>query len=46
MTAQTFEDAIERHHLALAEFMNRNTEPFKDLYSRRDDATLANLLVV
>jgi ketosteroid isomerase-like protein len=38
----SFEDAFERQHDALAEFMRGNTEPFKALFSRRDDATLAN----
>jgi ketosteroid isomerase-like protein len=42
MAAHSFEEAFEQHHAALAEFMRANTEPFKDLYSRREDATLAN----
>jgi ketosteroid isomerase-like protein len=42
MAALTFEEAIEQHHRALDAFMNRDTEPFKALFTRRDDATLAN----
>jgi ketosteroid isomerase-like protein len=42
LTAAPFEEALERHHVAFAEFLNGNTQPFKDLYSRSDDATLAN----
>jgi ketosteroid isomerase-like protein len=42
MAATTFEEAIEEHHRALDAFMTRDTEPFKALFSRRDDATLAN----
>jgi len=34
--------AFEREHVALAEFFHGNTQPFKDLYSNSDDATLAN----
>ncbi len=33
---------IERYHLALAEFMRGNPEPAKELWSHRDDVTLAN----
>jgi ketosteroid isomerase-like protein len=40
--ASTFEEAIEQHHRALDAFMVRDTEPFKALFTRRDDATLAN----
>jgi ketosteroid isomerase-like protein len=42
MAASTFEEAIEHHHRALDAFMNRDTEPFKALFTRGDDATLAN----
>jgi len=42
MAASTFEEAIEQHHRALDAFMRRDTEPFKALFTRRDDATLAN----
>jgi len=37
-----FKAACEREHVALAEFFHGNTEPFKELYSKSDDATLAN----
>ena len=33
---------IERYHLALAEFMRGKPEPAKELWSHRDDVTLAN----
>jgi ketosteroid isomerase-like protein len=42
MSCASFEDAVARHHQALAAFMRRDTQAFKDLYSRQDDATLAN----
>jgi ketosteroid isomerase-like protein len=42
MAASTFNEAIEEHHRALDAFMTRDTEPFKALFTRRDDATLAN----
>jgi hypothetical protein len=38
----TFDEAVERQRVALREFMHGNPQPFKDMYSRRDDATLAN----
>jgi len=37
-----FKAVLEREHVALAEFFHGNTEPFKELYSKSDDATLAN----
>jgi ketosteroid isomerase-like protein len=42
LTAASFDEAVKRHHVALVEFLGGNTEPFKTLYSRSDDATLAN----
>jgi|SRR5215211_4032871 len=33
---------IERSHLALGEIVNGNPEPLKEMYSHRDDVTLAN----
>jgi ketosteroid isomerase-like protein len=42
MAASTFEEAVEQHHRALDAFMTRDTEPFKALFTRQDDATLAN----
>jgi ketosteroid isomerase-like protein len=37
-----FDDVFERQHDAVRAFMQGNTEPFKDIYSQHDDATLAN----
>ena len=42
MAASTFEEAIEQHHRALHAFIARNTDPFKAIFTRRADATLAN----
>jgi ketosteroid isomerase-like protein len=42
MSCASFEDAVARHHEALAAFMRRDARAIKDLYSRRHDATLAN----
>ena len=42
MAASTFDEAIEHHHRALDAFMARDTEPFKALFTRHPDATLAN----
>ena len=39
------DDLIERYHRALDEFYKGNPEPVKDLYSHREDVTLANPLV-
>ena len=36
------DDLIERHHEALGRFIEGDPEPFKALYSRGDDVTLAN----
>ena len=33
---------IERYHLALHELVNGNPEPLKEIYSHRDDVSLAN----
>jgi len=40
--AETFDQAIELSHRALDEIARGNPDPFFDLYSRADDATLAN----
>lgn len=40
--AETFEQAIELSHRALDEIVRGNPDPFFDLYSRSDDATIAN----
>src|SRR5215207_11550469 len=34
--------ALERYHLAAAEFIRGNCEPYKAMFSQRDDVTLAN----
>jgi len=39
---QSFEQAIEASHRALDEITRGNPEPFFGLYSRSEDATLAN----
>jgi ketosteroid isomerase-like protein len=36
------EALIERYRLATAEFLRGNPEPYKDLFSHREDVTLAN----
>ena len=36
------EDLIERSHLALGELVNGNPEPLKEIYSHRQDVSLAN----
>lgn len=40
--AETFEQAIESSHRALDEIVRGNPDVFFELYSRRDDATVAN----
>ena len=42
MNAFDLDQVIERYHAALGELINGNPEVYKELYSRRDDATLAN----
>ena len=41
-TAETFDQAIDLSHRALDEIARGNPDLFFDLYSRSDDATLAN----
>jgi ketosteroid isomerase-like protein len=36
------DQVIERSHLALGEIVNGNPEPLKEMYSHRDDVSLAN----
>jgi ketosteroid isomerase-like protein len=38
------DELIEQYNLALGEFVKGNPEPVKNLYSHRDDVTLANPL--
>jgi ketosteroid isomerase-like protein len=42
MDTSDFDEVIERYHIALGELTNGNPEVYKELYSRRDDVTLAN----
>jgi hypothetical protein len=35
-------ELIERYHLALHELVNGNPEPIKEIFSHRDDVSLAN----
>jgi ketosteroid isomerase-like protein len=37
-----FAQAVEAYHLAAAEFVKGNPEPYKKLFSQRDDVTLGN----
>jgi ketosteroid isomerase-like protein len=41
-STESFEQAIEASHRALDEIARGNLDPFIDLYSDRDDATVAN----
>jgi ketosteroid isomerase-like protein len=36
------DELIERYHLALGELVNGNPEPLKEVFSHRDDVSLAN----
>ena len=42
MTCASFEEVVARNHDAAEAFTQRDTQPFKELFSRSDDATLAN----
>lgn len=42
MADSTFDDFVQQYHSALDEFFRGNPEPAQALYSRREDATLAN----
>ena len=42
MSTADFDDAVERYHLAMGEFLKGNPEPVKELWSHRDDVSLAN----
>lgn len=42
MLAPSFEEEVDRYHLAVPEITRGNPGPVKDLYSRLDDVTLAN----
>jgi ketosteroid isomerase-like protein len=41
-TVDDVDELIERSHLALGELVNGNPEPLKEIYSHRDDVSLAN----
>jgi ketosteroid isomerase-like protein len=42
MAAEDFGRVIEQNHEALGEFVKGNPEPLKEMYSHREDVTLAN----
>jgi ketosteroid isomerase-like protein len=39
---EDFDEALERYHRAIGEFMRGNPAPAKEMFSHRDDVTLAN----
>ena len=41
-TVDDLDQVIERSHLALGEIVNGNPEPLKEMYSHRQDVSLAN----
>jgi ketosteroid isomerase-like protein len=41
-TSEDLDQVIEESHLALAEFAKGNPQPLKDIFSQREDVTLAN----
>jgi ketosteroid isomerase-like protein len=43
-TANDVDELIERYQLGLGDFMKGNPEPVKELFSHREDVTLANPL--
>ncbi|MDT0194548.1 nuclear transport factor 2 family protein [Arthrobacter sp. AB6] len=42
MLAPSFQEEVDRYHLAVPEITQGNPGPIKELYSRLDDVTLAN----
>jgi hypothetical protein len=44
MTSTDFEKIIEKYHQALSEFHKGNPEPVLNMFSRREDVSLANPL--
>ena len=42
MDRTEFDEVVERYHRAADEFINGNPEPYKAMFSRRDDVTLGN----
>jgi ketosteroid isomerase-like protein len=41
-TSKDFDTAVERYHRAAGEFVKGNSEPYKALFSHREDVTVAN----
>ena len=41
-TVDDFDQALEQYHLVAAEFPKGNAEPYKTVFSHREDVTLAN----
>ena len=39
---ENFDQVLEQYHLAIGEFMKGNPQPAKEMFSHRDDVTLAN----
>lgn len=39
---ENLDEVVEQYHQAAAEFIKGNPEPYKKLFSQRDDVTLAN----
>jgi ketosteroid isomerase-like protein len=44
MNTIDFDEALEHYHQAASEFVKGNPEPYKIVFSRREDVTLANPL--
>lgn len=42
MNASDFDAVVEQYHRAAGEFLKGNPEPYKKLFSQREDITLAN----
>jgi ketosteroid isomerase-like protein len=42
LNVEDFDQAVEKYHLALGEFMKGNPHPAMKLYSQRDEVTLGN----
>jgi hypothetical protein len=42
MSTSDFDEAVEHYHLAAVEFVKGNPEPYKMVFSHREDVSLAN----
>ena len=42
MSTSDFDEAVEQYHVAQGAFLKGNPEPVKELFSHRDDVSLAN----